>query len=764
MSLPNIEIFPEPCLITDLTHTIVSINNKAESLLNPSAQANDFIGLNWQSFIDQNIEQNIVPVISTGEDVEQKLQCCLLESCLKPVELTAKKIVINTEPLIIYSIRDLCEQIKFETALKEQQTLLRTVIDESPDVIVMKNWEGNFILCNKTLANLYKTTPDKMIGHDDGYFTGNEEQNRFFRENVQQIMRKMETEVVYENSTNAETGETRHFQSIKKPLINEQGEKQILVIAHDITDLVRARQSIEESEKRLSYVMDATLEGIWDWNVQTGDLRHNDRWYTILGQDETDTPSTVDNFISKIHPDDRETVMHRVKQCLEGKQEYYYSEHRMLKNDGASTWVQDRGKVVERDENGAPLRMIGSFTEINRRKQDEQHLQEAKQQAESANRAKSDFLANMSHEIRTPLNGILGLVEQLLDVELSSEERQNLLMVHNSSELLLNILNDILDFSKIEAGKVELEKRDFSVNKVVQDTLGLMQAPAQAKSLKLHADLDPKIDWLQGDSHKIKQILINLVGNAIKFTDNGEIRIKVQKLTDNYRITVSDTGCGIAPEQIDRLFDAFQQLDASTTRRYGGTGLGLSISKKLAELMHGTMGVESTVNQGSSFWLELPYQAGSAQDTNTNSTMPTGQSEQTSKTELSGLNVLLVEDNLVNQKVAAAFLNKLSVKSVIAKDGEDALQKMKIQAFDLVLMDCQMPVMDGFAASEAIRQGQAGDKNRQVPIIALTANVMQEDQNRCFTAGMNGFIGKPIKLQQLSSEMERVLQQQQNAS
>jgi PAS domain S-box-containing protein len=638
-------------------------------------------------------------------------------------------------------------------SVSPEQTLLRTVIDETPDVIVVKDWEGNFILGNQTVAKLYQTTPEAMIGHDDGYFTGNMEQARFFKQNVQAIMRKFETEIVYEDSMNADTGEIRHFQSIKKPLLNEKGEKQILVIAHDITDVVRARKAIEQSEKQLSYVMDATLEGIWDWNVQTGGLIHNDQWYKILGYDPAELTHTVDDFVKCLFDEDKPMVTARLQACLSGEIEHYYSEHRMLRRDQTVTWVQDRGKVVERDSEGNPLRVVGSFTEINKRKVTEHELTAAKMEAERANRTKSEFLANMSHEIRTPLNGILGLVEQLLDTPLNDDQMNSLKMVHGSGELLLNIINDILDLSKIEAGKVELENRAFSLHLMISETLGLMQASASLKGIALNAVLDDQVNWISGDSYKVQQILTNLIGNALKFTAKGEVRVELERIQDAekpyIRIWVKDTGCGIPSEQIKFLFQPFKQVDASTTRKFGGTGLGLSISKKLCELMNGHIGVESEAGQGARFWIRLPL-IETQPDMALKATV-----EQV--VDFNGLEVLLVEDNLVNQKVAQAYLKKLGVVSDIADNGQIALEKLELKDYDLVLMDCQMPVMDGFTAARCIRRGEAGHRASITPIIALTANVLKEEEDACYAAGMNGFVPKPIKLPVLVDVLSKTL-------
>jgi PAS domain S-box-containing protein len=647
---------------------------------------------------------------------------------------------------------DGCFLFVFDQVSPEQK-LLRTVIDETPDVIVVKDSEGNFILGNQTVAKLYKTTPEAMIGRDDGYFTGNTEQARFFKQNVQEIMRKFETEIVYEDSMNADTGEIRHFQSIKKPLLNEKGEKQILVIAHDITDVVRARKAIEQSERQLSYVMDATLEGIWDWNVQTGGLIHNDQWYKILGYDPADLTHTVEDFVQCLYEEDKPMVTARLQACLSGEVEHYYSEHRMLRRDQTVTWVQDRGKVVERDADGNPLRVVGSFTEINKRKAIEHELTAAKLEAERANRTKSEFLANMSHEIRTPLNGILGLVEQLLDTALNDDQLQSLKMVHGSGELLLNIINDILDLSKIEAGKVELEQRAFSLHVMISETLGLMQASAKLKGIALNTLLDEQVNWILGDSYKIQQILTNLIGNALKFTAKGEVSVEFERIVDDekpcIKIWVKDTGCGIPSEQIQHLFQPFKQVDASTTRKFGGTGLGLSISKKLCELMNGRIGVESEEGKGAQFWIRLPL-------VETQPDVALAAPVQQA-VDFNGLDVLLVEDNLVNQKVAQAYLKKLGVVSDVADNGQLALEKLVLKDYDLILMDCQMPVMDGFTAARCIRQGEAGHRASMTPIIALTANVLKEEEEACYAAGMDGFVPKPIKLPVLIEVLSKTL-------
>lgn len=733
-----LEHFPEATFITDASDKLVAANEAFISLSERSEQQ-----LLHTDLLD--ILQ-FTPEITIDLPGHQSAHFCYATQQLKALAINSKEIVIEAIHFKLFTCVDITQMWMTKQALHQQKNLLQSVMDESPDVMLLKDWEGNFVLCNQTVAKLYNTTPEEMIGKEDGYFTGNQEQAAFFKKNVQDIMTRFETEVVFENSTNAETGEVRHFQSIKKPLLNEKGEKQILVIAHDITDIVRAKEKIEESEKRLDYVMQATKEGVWDWHIPSGRLRHNKQWYELLGFQPKDLTGQVSDFISCLHPEDKALIMERVEQCLSGEISNYYSEHRMIRRNGEIMWVQDRGQVVERDEAGNAIRMVGSFANIDERKEAEARLQEAKELAESANRAKSEFLANMSHEIRTPMNGILGMVQKLFDSPLNDEQRADLEVVFSSGELLLNLLNDILDISKIEAGKIEFESTPVSLHELMAQIAELLKPSAMAKGLDLYTQLEGlAVDWIKTDPHKLKQVILNLVGNAIKFTESGQVVIQVEQAdrANFLRFSVKDTGKGISEVEQQKLFKAFSQVDASVTRRFGGTGLGLLISKQLIEHQGGAIGLDSRVGEGSTFWFELPYVAATQ-------VLPEKSLEsQLDEITFSNQAILVVEDNLVNQKVAMAFLKKLNLNAQACANGEEALQKLRTSSFDLVLMDCHMPVMDGYAATEAIRRGEAGAHNKDIPIVALTANAMIDDRQKCHAVGMDDFVTKPVKIDAL---------------
>ncbi len=402
-------------------------------------------------------------------------------------------------------------------------------------------------------------------------------------------------------------------------------------------------------------------------------------------------------------------------------------------------------------ENNEVIGVIGISRDITERHFDKMELQKAKEDAESANMAKSMFLANMSHEIRTPMNGIIGMTDILKQTNLSEEQNEYLNIIELSGNSLLTIINDILDFSKIESGGVILEKIDFRLLNPFEETVKLLSYKAEQKNLYLKLEASDELpELINGDPLRTKQIIINLVNNALKFTSSGGVTIKTEVLeitASKVQILVKiiDTGIGISQEGKAKLFKAFSQTDASTSRKYGGTGLGLTISKRLVEIMNGEIGVESDPGKGSTFWFSVSY--GIAKGSKTNE-LP----KKEPKKRKVALNILLAEDNPINQRVAVFNLNKLGHTVDIAENGRIAVEKFRENKYDLILMDIQMPEMDGLEATQEIRlfEKQNNHKN-PIAIIAMTANAMKGDKESFIDQGMSGYISKPFKTKDLET-------------
>jgi signal transduction histidine kinase/AmiR/NasT family two-component response regulator len=382
--------------------------------------------------------------------------------------------------------------------------------------------------------------------------------------------------------------------------------------------------------------------------------------------------------------------------------------------------------------------------------------------AEAANYSKSQFIANMSHEIRTPLNGVLGLSQAMAADDLSAAQRERLHLIHTSGEMLLAILNDVLDLSKIEAGKLQLEMEPFSINDLAQGAVATFNVMAQSKDLSFDLSVSPDaVGVYIGDSIRVRQILYNLVSNALKFTTSGQVSVTVSAAVPGLLIRVADTGIGIPQDRVAHLFQKFEQADLSTTRRFGGTGLGLAICRELTELMGGEIFVESVEGEGSTFSVRLPLALAGAGITAPSAADIAGASTSTAGRE--PLRILAAEDNRVNQIVLTTLLSQLGMFPVMVDNGEAAVRAWSDQEWDVILMDMQMPVMDGLAATRAIRVLESELNRSRTPIIALTANVMSHQLQSYRTAGMDCFVAKPIELGQLVASLETVLEQAETA-
>lgn len=474
----------------------------------------------------------------------------------------------------------------------------------------------------------------------------------------------------------------------------------------------------------------------------------------------------VRSYASLIYPADMAYVEREVSAAVSADRPWEI-DYRICRADGDVIWVHEKGIAVKGEE-GRVESLNGFIHDITERKnlerklsedkeflemkveQRTQELKNAKSEAEAANQAKSDFLANMSHEIRTPMNAIIGMSYLALQTELSAKQTEYISNIHQSGENLLGIINEILDFSKIESGILEIETLDFDIDVLINQISNQMTVAALKKGLKLEFEYDPILShYLCGDPTKLRQVLTNFIGNAIKFTEKGGVKVRIQVVEDNnlnqlVRFEVVDSGIGLDDTTIKKLFQPFQQADGSTSRKYGGTGLGLSINRKLVELMGGEVGVDSKLGKGSTFWFTVKL--GYGKDVQS----ILGKHEVESYAEMHDVKILLVEDNIVNQLLAKELLETKGALVTIANNGKEAIERLNNEYFGIILMDVQMPVMDGYEAARLIR---ANPDWKTIKIIAMTANARKEDQELCMEAGMDDFVSKPINPQLLFTKV-----------
>ena len=598
-------------------------------------------------------------------------------------------------------------------------------------------------------------------------FTGSEYVEKFIHPDERQNWQDMYRQAMQDGSNSVEqryrvidaNGQIRHIQ-FHGSILREDGQAVgVLGIDWDVTkeeegklEIARQAAELKEAQERFQRAVSGTQDALFEFNLQTGEIWHSPRFREMLGYDGTET-SNEGRPEAFVHPDDGAIVGKAMSDHLQ-RGVPYDIEYRLRKKDGDWLWVRSRA-TAERDAENLPAWLAGSLHDITEERAARVAMERATQQAEEASRAKSTFLATMSHEIRTPMNGIIGMTGLLLDTGLDRVQRDYAETIRASADSLLTILNDILDFSKIEANKLDIENLELDMRSNVDDVGSIMAFQAAAKSLELVVNVRPEVpERVLGDPQRIRQCLLNLVGNAIKFTQTGEVVLEVCLLgRQNGRalvhFEVRDTGIGIPPESLNGLFQPFTQADSSTTRRFGGTGLGLSIVRKLVEMMGGQTGAQSEVGKGSTFWFTLPLEEISA-EFETPSALPPPDF---------GRRILLVDDNETNRRVLASQMTHAGYSVETAENAEQALLILRSGSgpFDVVVLDYQMPDMDGAMLGEHIMQSRDIAPTR---LMLLTSLDRSGDMQRFADIGFSAYLTKPVRTRELLDCLNRALSHQ----
>ncbi len=671
---------------------------------------------------------------------------------------------------------EIAQRRRTERALQNTKSQYVSLVESLSLHIIRKDRKGRFTYASPSVCELIGKSLDEIRGKTDMELFPKHLAEKYQRDDQKVLESKKGFEDVEVHPK--PDGGKMYVQVMKSPIFNTKGKAiGVQVLFWDVTDRKTAEISLRESEMRKRAVFEASMDSILfidedgrivEFNRASEDTFGYDR-EEVIGKEMTEV--FVPGESRERH---RANLTRYVGAGEMGSMLGRRLETPMIKKNGEAFMAELAMQPIplQQGETGFAVFVRDISQRIQQeeqRKQQEEALRQAKEEAESASRSKGAFLANMSHEIRNPMNAIIGMSEFVLNTELTDEQREYLETVLDSSNSLLALLDDVLDFSKIEAGRIDLEDMEFDLRQWLKDTVKSQAFRAKQKHITLASDVSADApDCVIGDPHRLRQVVVNLVSNAIKFTDRGTIAVNVRpesKAQDEVvlRIEVRDTGIGISKDKCDKVFQEFEQADNSTKRRFGGTGLGLSICSRLVELMNGRIGVESEVGVGSTFYFTVQLGVGTGPDedvlADASSTTPASQpgDDRTAAAHparFAPLRVLVAEDSPANQKLAVGLLERKGHQVVLANNGKEALEAFQAGRFDLVLMDVQMPEMDGIEAAESIRKIERDEP--RTPIIAMTAQAMKGDRERCLEAGMDEYISKPIRANALYEVIGRL--------
>ncbi|WP_208596370.1 PAS domain S-box protein [Desulfonatronospira thiodismutans] len=862
--------------IANVDGRFLRLNPEWEKVLGYTTQ--ELEGRMFLDFVHPDDVESTVAAVSRLENQEQVLnyvnRFCCKDGSYRWIEWRSRPLGRQ----IYAAARDITEHKKVLAKLQESEQSLARTLQAIGDGVISTDMDSRVVQMNPVA--------EKLCGWDEAEARGR------LLSDVLRIV-NADTRAVVDNPLQkvfatghtlglashvmllSRTGEEYHIADSAAPIRDSHGNiTGAVLVFRDVTREHAQAERLRTSEERLDRAMAVKNEGIWDWNLVTNETYFDDRYYTMAGYSPNEFPQHFSGWAERVHPEDLQKATSAIEDCIAGKTETFDIEFRFKHKDGSWIWIQGQGKIMERNPDDSPLRMIGTHTDITERKlaeealleseemqrkilqavpdlivrtdlegiitfvnelaypglsyipqasiygrslfsfidardlpraqenalkrleknigpqeyrlnfeegisidteingavvydkesmpvgmvyvirditdrkRDKKELLKAKEQAEAANQAKSRFLANMSHELRTPFNGIMGMMQLLQTTTLDEEQQEYVDMAIKSSQRFARLLSDILDLSSVETGRMSIFNSEFDLGEALGSIHDIFDASAREKGVFLEYlpgdDVPAKVI---GDAVRVKQILITLVSNALKFTEKGVVEIRLDALCAakggdvRIKFAVSDTGIGIPEDQLKNLFTPFEQLDGSYTRKHQGAGLGLSIVKRLVELMNGNIDIDSLPGEGTTVHVVLPFGLSARDDRETpGKALSTEQSRDF-------LNILLAEDEPLNQKFMVTLLKKFGHNVVLAPNGKQAVEEFFRHDFDCVLMDIQMPEMTGLEATRAIREAKSAGSKRDVPIIAVTAHTQSGDRERFLDAGMDDYIGKPVSSQ-----------------
>jgi PAS domain S-box-containing protein len=654
---------------------------------------------------------------------------------------------------LVGALQDISPQKAARDALQEANTLLASVVENLPCGVSVFDGSLRLIAHNRqyqTLLDFPQYLFGPPYGHFQDFIRYNAERGEYGDGDpetaVARLVEQAQRPTMHHIQRERPDGVTLDIRGAPMP------NGGFVTTYIDITAAKAAERALRESEERQKRALDASRLTLWDLDLATDRLYLSDNWSELMGGPRQPTVTTVTELIALVPADEQQKLIAALVATLKGESDRYAVEHQVRRLDGSLIWIISEGRVTERTADGVALHVTGTNRDITARKAAEAELLRAREAAEAANRAKTEFLDNMSHEMRTPLNGVLGMLKLLQADHLTPEQRKYVELADASASSLLELINDLLDLGKIEAGKMAIENVPFRLDELLQQLADMYTLRAREKNLAFELDVEPGLPrTVTGDPGRLRQILNNLLSNALKFTDTGHIGLAVSRAgagrgNNMVCFTVHDTGIGISEAAQQRLFTRFSQADSSTTRRYGGSGLGLAIVKQMCELMGGNLRLISEEGRGSSFRCELPLPRAEAE-------LRSGTPSQDTRPvrPLKVGRILVAEDNPTNQVVIRGLLAQAGWEDVmVVPDGEQVLEAVAKFEFDLILMDCRMPRMDGYEATVRLRADGC-----RLPIIALTANASQEERQRCLRYGMDDFLTKPLDTARLSHALAR---------